>query len=80
MKGQSIPWQPVDLRIAESLRVSLLEVILRLSDITEVERRAVEESAYKAGARDVKVIEESLAAAIGMGIGAAAVNGMLYRF
>ncbi len=33
--------------------------------ITEVERRAVEESAYKAGAREVKVIEESLAAAIG---------------
>ncbi len=33
--------------------------------ITEVERRAVEESAYKAGAREVRVIEESLAAAIG---------------
>jgi rod shape-determining protein MreB len=38
------------------------------SCITEVERRAVEESAYKAGAREVKVIEESLAAAIGAGI------------
>ncbi|MDR0997961.1 MAG: rod shape-determining protein [Treponema sp.] len=36
--------------------------------ITEVERRAVEESAYKSGAREVKVIEESLAAAIGAGI------------
>lgn len=35
------------------------------SCITEVERRAVEDSAYKAGAREVKVIEESLAAAIG---------------
>lgn len=35
------------------------------SCITEVERRAVEECAYKAGAVDVKVIEESLAAAIG---------------
>ncbi|MCQ2604457.1 MAG: rod shape-determining protein [Spirochaetia bacterium] len=35
------------------------------SCITEVERRAVEECAYKAGARDVKVVEESLAAAIG---------------
>jgi rod shape-determining protein MreB and related proteins len=35
------------------------------SCITEVERRAVEESAFKAGARDVKIIEESLAAAIG---------------
>ena len=38
------------------------------SCITEVERRAVEESAYKAGARDVLVIEESLAAAIGANI------------
>lgn len=38
------------------------------SCITEVERRAVEESAFKAGAREVKVIEESLAAAIGASI------------
>lgn len=38
------------------------------SCITEVERRAVEESAYKAGAREVKVIQESLAAAIGASI------------
>ena len=38
------------------------------SSITEVERRAVEESAYKAGAREVVVIEESFAAAIGAGI------------
>lgn len=43
VSGQSIPWQPVDVRIAESLRVSLLEVILRLSDITEVERRRAQE-------------------------------------
>ncbi|MDR0315889.1 MAG: rod shape-determining protein [Treponema sp.] len=38
------------------------------SCITEVERRAVEESAYKSGAREVLVIEESLAAAIGADI------------
>jgi rod shape-determining protein MreB len=38
------------------------------SCITEVERRAVEESAYKTGAREVHVIEESLAAAIGADI------------
>jgi rod shape-determining protein MreB len=38
------------------------------SCITEVERRAVEESAYKSGAREVIVIEESLAAAIGADI------------
>ncbi len=38
------------------------------SCITEVERRAVEECAYKSGARKVKVVEESLAAAIGANI------------
>ena len=38
------------------------------SCITEVERRAVEECAVSAGAREVKVIDESLAAAIGAGI------------
>jgi rod shape-determining protein MreB len=38
------------------------------SCITEVERRAVEECAYKGGARDVMVIEESRAAAIGANI------------
>jgi two-component sensor histidine kinase len=43
VRGQSIPWQPVDMRIAESLRVSLLEVILRRSDIDEVERRRAAE-------------------------------------
>jgi len=38
------------------------------SCITDVERRAVYDSALKAGAREVKVIEESLAAAIGANI------------
>lgn len=37
--GQSVPWSLVDRRIADGLRVSLLEVILRLSDQTEEERR-----------------------------------------
>jgi rod shape-determining protein MreB len=38
------------------------------SGITEVERRAVRESATQAGAREVYLIEEPLAAAIGAGI------------
>jgi rod shape-determining protein MreB len=38
------------------------------SKITDVERRAVEECAYKTGAREVVLINESLAAAIGAGI------------
>lgn len=37
--GQSQPWLPLECRIAEMLRVSLLEVILQLSDLTEEERR-----------------------------------------
>ncbi len=36
--------------------------------ITEVERRAVEDAAYQAGARDVTLVEEPIAAAIGAGI------------
>ena len=38
------------------------------SGVTEVERKAVEEATYAAGARDVKLIEEPVAAAIGAGI------------
>jgi light-regulated signal transduction histidine kinase (bacteriophytochrome)/ActR/RegA family two-component response regulator len=43
VRGQSIPWRDADLRIAESLRVTLLEVILRLTDITEKERKNAQE-------------------------------------
>lgn len=38
------------------------------SGVTEVERRAVREAALKAGARQVNVIEEPMAAAIGAGL------------
>lgn len=38
------------------------------SGATEVEKRAVEDAAYSAGARDVKIIEEPIAAAIGAGV------------
>jgi light-regulated signal transduction histidine kinase (bacteriophytochrome)/CheY-like chemotaxis protein len=43
VNGQSQHWLPVECRIAEGLRVSLLEVILRLSSFTEVERRRAQE-------------------------------------
>ncbi len=43
-------------------------VIAIPSGITEVERRAVKESAERAGARDVFLIEEPIAAAIGVGL------------
>ncbi len=38
------------------------------SQVTEVDRKAVEDAAFQAGARDVKIIEEPIAAAIGAGI------------
>jgi light-regulated signal transduction histidine kinase (bacteriophytochrome)/CheY-like chemotaxis protein len=39
VRGQSRPWKPVECRIAENLRVSMIEVILHLSDVTAEERR-----------------------------------------
>lgn len=38
------------------------------SQVTEVERKAVEDATYQAGAREVSIIEEPVAAAIGAGI------------
>ena len=38
------------------------------SRVTEVERKAVEDATFQAGARDVSIIEEPIAAAIGAGI------------
>jgi len=43
-------------------------VIAVPSDITEVEKRAVKDSATRAGAREVFLIEEPMAAAIGVGM------------
>jgi len=40
VRGQSLPWRPVECRIAENLRVSMIEVILHLSDVTAEERRS----------------------------------------
>lgn len=44
VRGQSVPWQPAELQIAETLRISLLDVILRRADIVNSERRAAQES------------------------------------
>ena len=43
-------------------------VIAVPTDVTEVEKKAVEEATYAAGAREVNLIEEPVAAAIGAGI------------
>ncbi len=43
VRGQSAPWSAADLRIAEGLRVTLLEVILQLADLAARERRSAQE-------------------------------------
>lgn len=52
-------------------------VIAVPSEITEVEWRAVEEAAKHAGARDVTLIEEPMAAAIGVGLPVSEPSGNL---
>lgn len=53
---------------SNSLGVSPRVVIAIPSGITEVEKRAVQDSAMHAGARDVHMIQEPMAAAIGVGL------------
>lgn len=47
------------------------------SGVTEVEKRAVKEAAFKAGARQVSIIEEPMAAAIGAGLLVAEATGSM---
>jgi rod shape-determining protein MreB and related proteins len=59
------------------LRPSPRIVIGVPSGSTQVERRAIKESALGAGARDVYLIEEPMAAAIGAGLPVAKANGCM---
>ncbi len=43
VRGRSLPWSEAEARTAEALRVTLLEVILRLSDSAERERKEAQE-------------------------------------
>ncbi len=43
VRGQSRPWTEIDRRIAEILRVSLLDIVLRLTDAAEEERRRAQQ-------------------------------------
>jgi rod shape-determining protein MreB and related proteins len=55
--------------VRPALRAARTRVVIAVpSGITEVERRAVEESAQQAGAHRVRLIEEPFAAAIGAGL------------
>ena len=47
------------------------------SGVTEVERRAVEQASYQAGARDVFIVREPVAAAMGAGIDVMRASGSL---
>ena len=57
------------IRKVHSTRLMSPRVLVAVpSDITEVEKRAVQEAARHAGAREVFLIEEPMAAAIGVGL------------
>ena len=43
VRGQSTHWTPADLRIATALRVTLLEVVFRLTDAAQKERKSAQE-------------------------------------
>lgn len=60
-----------------SLRLRPRVMVCIPSGVTEVERRAVEDAARSAGARDVRLIEEPMAAAIGAGLSVKEANGCL---
>lgn len=76
--GVIADFQSAEIMIREMIRMipfrktlfppSLKMVICIPSGITEVEERAVKDSAEQAGAKDVKLIHEPMAAAIGIGI------------
>ncbi len=56
-------------KVQKSMKLIPPRVVVAVpSGITEVERRAVKESAINAGAREVILIEEPMAAAIGVGL------------
>ena len=63
-------------KICKRYNIGKLRAIIGVpSGITEVEQRAVEESVLQAGAREVYLMEEPIAAAIGAGLEIAEPNG-----
>lgn len=63
-------------KICKKYNIGRLRAVVGVpSGITEVEKRAVEESILQAGAREVYLIEEPIAAAIGAGLEIAEPNG-----
>lgn len=63
-------------KVCKRYNISRLRAVVGVpSGITEVEQRAVEESVMQAGAREVYLIEEPIAAAIGVGLEISEPNG-----
>ena len=63
-------------KVCERYKITRPRVVIGVpSGITEVEERAVEESVLQAGAKEVYLIEEPMAAAIGAGLDVAEPNG-----
>ncbi len=44
VRGEAVPWRPAEVQVAETLRVSLLDLILRQSDRIGRERKAAQDS------------------------------------
>ena len=63
-------------KVCDRYKITRPRVVIGVpSGITEVEERAVEESVLQAGAKEVYLIEEPMAAAIGAGLDVAEPNG-----
>ena len=63
-------------KVCDRYKITRPRVVIGVpSGITEVEERAVEESVLQAGAKEVYLIEEPMAAAIGAGVDVAEPNG-----
>ncbi|WP_302550171.1 rod shape-determining protein [uncultured Anaerotruncus sp.] len=65
-------------KVCNNSVLARLRIIICIpSGVTEVERRAVREAAFKAGAKHVSIIEEPMAAAIGAGLPVAEATGSM---
>ncbi len=65
---EKIMWHYIQVAMGRQMFRKPYISICMPSGVTEVERRAVEEAAYQSGARDVTIVEGTVAAAIGAGI------------